>query len=1774
MVASIVALAIPLLSTSPVHAILTPHDPIYIDGNAGFTIPDPVNGGGSGTENDPYVIENWKISAGDAHGIYIRDTTEHFVVRNCLVENAAANRFGIYLNHVWYGRIENNTCSNNTQHGICVINGSSNNVIINNTSRNNGILPLAGFGIELVDSNNNALINNVCFNNLEGIFLSRSDNNALDNNTISSNHDYGIILYLSDNCILSRNTILNNGWRHGNDWTSGIALEQSTYNTISNNTCLNNSYYGIGLFRYSDHNILENNTCENNDDYGIALDRGYIGSGCGGNTLNKNTCSNNRVGILLRQSNNNLTVNNICTVNFDFGIHIADSDNNLIFHNNFINNINQADDDGTNYWDNGYPSGGNYWSDYTGVDENKGENQDMPGSDGIGDTPYYIPSDNNRDHYPLMRPWAVKPRAEIRTVIYPAADVYAFSGDGARYSRSQLKFDIGSIPSGSNILSAKLWWANDDGSEPSVGIDDGRFLVIESELDELCIFFPSSEYNGSDPYLGVVYVPPYAVSVSISPTYRSGAPGEELSYAVMVANTGDLDDNYVLTVSDNAGWGPTVFPTSLAVASGALGEATLTVTIPENAKPCTLNNITVTTTSHADNTVSDNDSCTAHVEVFRGVEVSILPDYQENLPGGTLEYTVAVRNLGNVGDNYDLIAQDTENWGLTLKDNLLEVPAGENRTSTLSVTIPESAENCTRDNITVTVISQADNAVRNNASCIAHAAAAPSPPSVEVSPFVNLGEAGDNLPYMVTVTNVGYIADNYTITVMDNLAWPISISENEISLAPDENVVIVVKVTVPEDLTEKVADWITLKASGVSGVENSVDFRVISVMPLEEPPYPVAHPEENYYWFSTCTIRVELPAVPIMCGRETGYSVDQTPREPWPMLYGRGEYPLVGAAAIVGNGRVIAQGGLGILRSAPVDQFGDERLAAKKLMPLMVRWLIDWGDPSEHKFLFYCTSGAFHNASRLSEWLNMLENSLGFELDTQEGGMITPELLENYDVLHIVVETSISDNEVHAIADWVENGGALLLMEQADYAGAGNVPTTNEILGALGCSIRFQDDELYDDDHWTKDGPWFPQVYLLDPREVNSEFDIWFPPSIEWDALITATFSGGSDDAIFGARIDASSGFDIAYDIPEPPAPPEPSYVRAYFYYPEQVPDELHHSCLAPENLMEWPLRVEYSEGPTDITLTWDVENIPSEYSVLLYRGGASVADMRAEDNYTFEATSDNYDFRIIVGKLLPFTLELTQGWNMISFPILTETMNPDSIFDGYYVLYRWDAENKRYVLHADSGDFIEPDPDVEVGVGYWVYLLEDENVNLLGFPVERLTLSLRQGWNLIGTPYGGSSIADPADDPDDSVIPWAFTWNAHEKRYDMTQLLEAGKGYWVYALQDCSLTFPPPREITLGIEHFSVIAGTTWSGAHDRAAKRLTRLYPWLTYLKEEEVMPDRTIPVARDMIARGANIVVGNAEFMGLPLKDIADEYPDVYFVCIIASDLSTKRNFLRYFPRQYQAIYLEGLVAGSLTKSNKIGVVSGPICIQNIRRVAAFYLGIREVNPDATLYLKYAGDWYVPDVEADIARELVDTYGVDVLTHYTDSVAPLSVAEEKGIWFVGKDMDIVGQLGWSTTDTVAISFDTRWEVGYDKMIKEYLSGNRNPKRVWFIGMSEPMAVPATNEIVPGENLIPIVDLQNDNKIGIEAISPEARPLIPDNVVELIRLRREQMMQGVWDPFMEYALVSGGTGVELEGLPIPPSGTVVKPAGVMPSDEFLLAEFNFHLEGIVYLG
>ncbi|MDQ7859123.1 MAG: BMP family ABC transporter substrate-binding protein [Armatimonadota bacterium] len=378
------------------------------------------------------------------------------------------------------------------------------------------------------------------------------------------------------------------------------------------------------------------------------------------------------------------------------------------------------------------------------------------------------------------------------------------------------------------------------------------------------------------------------------------------------------------------------------------------------------------------------------------------------------------------------------------------------------------------------------------------------------------------------------------------------------------------------------------------------------------------------------------------------------------------------------------------------------------------------------------------------------------------------------------------------------------------------------------------------------------------------------------------------------------------------------------------------------------------------------------------------------------------------------------------------------------------------------------------------------------------------------------------------------------------------------------------PRPAVLAILHFSVIKGTTWSGAHHRAGQRIAQKYPNVRYVYREEVGPDLTVPYAEELIRQGATIVVGNAEFMGLPLKDLADRYPNVYFGSVVASDVTTKRNFIRFFPRQYQALYLEGLIAAALTRTGNVGIVSAFPNVQVLRRTAAFYLGVQEgartLGRRVNVYVKYVGDWYKPTEEREVATTLVRQYRVDVITQQTDSGSPLDVAQERKIWFVGKDMDVVGFYGWSSTDTVAVSFDTRWEVLYDRMVRDWLAGNQSPRTLLYLGMRDTMTL-------ADGTVEPTVDIMNNKRVGVDAISPKARPLIAASILRLVAQRRDQMMKGQWDPFQAHAFVSNGTGLALKDTPIPAKGTVVKKAGEMPSDEWLLGKFNFDLDGMTIL-
>ncbi len=235
----------------------TPHDPIYIDGNADFTLANGVsNPGATGDETDPYIIEDWDIHALSANGIEICNTDAYFTIRNCYIHDGSSSHDGISFYNVQNGSIDNTNLLNNYD-GIYLV-SSSNNTLANNIINSNNF-----DGISLWESSyNNISNNNINSNNNDGIYQEYSNYNIMYNNYISSN-DYGIEIDQSNNNIILNNDISNS--------YNGILLFSSTvnmiiYNNISSNiysvvifdsNCKNNIFHHNSFFNGSVVNVID-----------------------------------------------------------------------------------------------------------------------------------------------------------------------------------------------------------------------------------------------------------------------------------------------------------------------------------------------------------------------------------------------------------------------------------------------------------------------------------------------------------------------------------------------------------------------------------------------------------------------------------------------------------------------------------------------------------------------------------------------------------------------------------------------------------------------------------------------------------------------------------------------------------------------------------------------------------------------------------------------------------------------------------------------------------------------------------------------------------------------------------------------------------------------------------------------------------------------------------------------------------------------------------------------------------------------------------------------------------------------------------------------------------------------------------------------------------------------------------------------------------------------------------------------------------------------------
>lgn len=351
-----------------------------------------------------------------------------FNCSNVLVQNQNCSNasLGIHLAYSDNIVIRNNTCSYNYEYGLKIEN-SNNITLYNNTIHSNN-----NWGIFISSSNDNILQENIYKNNIDASnFIESCDNNKFINNTIYSNswHPYyitysdsnefyyntiysngGSAFYVWDTCnsnLIINNTCWNNSYgvymyrskynrlennTFNSNGYSGIHLTGAHENIIINNTCNSNKYAGLHL-QSSNNNIIKNNTMNSNDIYGV---RFFVSDW---NTLEYSNITNNVYGIFARQfADDNTITKNTISSNTNTGILMEmNNKRNYIFHNNLIANTKQAVNNDTNFWNNSLHQG-NYWSDYTGLDDGTGGRL---AGDGIGDT--NIPH-LGIDNYPFMDP--------------------------------------------------------------------------------------------------------------------------------------------------------------------------------------------------------------------------------------------------------------------------------------------------------------------------------------------------------------------------------------------------------------------------------------------------------------------------------------------------------------------------------------------------------------------------------------------------------------------------------------------------------------------------------------------------------------------------------------------------------------------------------------------------------------------------------------------------------------------------------------------------------------------------------------------------------------------------------------------------------------------------------------------------------------------------------------------------------------------------------------------------------------------------------------------------------------------------------------------------------------------------------------------------------------------------------------------------------------------------------------------------------------------------
>jgi simple sugar transport system substrate-binding protein len=204
-------------------------------------------------------------------------------------------------------------------------------------------------------------------------------------------------------------------------------------------------------------------------------------------------------------------------------------------------------------------------------------------------------------------------------------------------------------------------------------------------------------------------------------------------------------------------------------------------------------------------------------------------------------------------------------------------------------------------------------------------------------------------------------------------------------------------------------------------------------------------------------------------------------------------------------------------------------------------------------------------------------------------------------------------------------------------------------------------------------------------------------------------------------------------------------------------------------------------------------------------------------------------------------------------------------------------------------------------------------------------------------------------------------------------------------------------QKLKAGFIYVGPIGDYGWTHAHDEGRRLAQQRLPWLETIYVESVPEGQVEPFIERMIQQGARVIFTTSfGFMDGTLA-AARRYPNHIFAH--ASGFKRNRNMATYMADFYQVYYLNGLMAGALTRTGRTAYV-GAFPIPEVKRhLNAFALGVRTVNPQATVHVRWIFEWFNP-AAAKEATEALIAAGADVFAFTEDSPTVVQVAARRNL------------------------------------------------------------------------------------------------------------------------------------------------------------------------------